>query len=42
MLFLLNTNFLIGAHDLDSMNEDFYIRYSVNEDTFLPFVKSEI
>ena len=32
----------IGAHDLDSMNEDFYIRYSVNEDTFLPFGESEI
>lgn len=27
----------MGAHDLDSMKEDFYIRYSVNGDIFLPF-----
>ena len=32
----------MGAHDLDSMNnEDFYIRYSVNDDTFLPFGETE-
>ncbi|MEI0606412.1 phenylalanine--tRNA ligase beta subunit-related protein [Brachyspira pulli] len=27
----------MGAHDLDSMKEDLYIRYSVNGDIFLPF-----
>lgn len=27
----------MGAHDLESMKEDFYIRYSVNGDIFLPF-----
>ncbi|CRF34495.1 tRNA synthetase subunit beta [Brachyspira suanatina] len=32
----------MGAHDLDSMNnEDFYIRYSVDDDTFLPFGETE-
>ncbi|MCZ9996337.1 B3/4 domain-containing protein [Brachyspira hyodysenteriae] len=32
----------MGAHDLDSMNnEDFYIRYSVDADTFLPFGETE-
>ncbi|WP_300369887.1 B3/4 domain-containing protein [Brachyspira sp.] len=31
----------MGAHDLDSMNDkDFYVRYSSNGDTFLPFGES--
>ena len=32
----------MGAHDLDSMNEDFYIRYSTDNDNFLPFGETEI
>ncbi|WP_297276644.1 phenylalanine--tRNA ligase beta subunit-related protein [uncultured Brachyspira sp.] len=32
----------MGAHDLDSMKEDFYIRYSTDNDTFLPFVETNI
>lgn len=27
----------IGAHDLNSTNEDFYLRYTQLEDTFIPF-----
>lgn len=31
----------MGAHDLDSMNEDFYIRYSTDNDIFLPFGETD-
>ncbi len=32
----------MGTHDLDSMNnQDFYIRYSVSDDIFLPFGETE-
>ncbi|MDR7870998.1 MAG: phenylalanine--tRNA ligase beta subunit-related protein [Tissierellaceae bacterium] len=32
----------IGAHDLDSSNEDFYVRYSKPGDTFIPFGETEM
>ncbi|MEI0518831.1 B3/4 domain-containing protein [Brachyspira murdochii] len=31
----------MGAHDLDSMKEDFYIRYSKKGDIFIPFGETE-
>jgi len=31
----------IGAHDLDSTNEDFYVRYARPDDTFIPFGSKE-
>ena len=32
----------MGSHDIDSMKDDFYVRYSVKGDKFLPFGETEI
>lgn len=32
----------MGSHDIDSMNDDFCVRYSVRGDKFLPFGETEI
>lgn len=32
----------MGSHDIDSMNDDFCVRYSVKGDKFLPFGETEI